>query len=80
MDLTDPAIQSSIISAAAPTVIPTAFIIGAAIWLRQDNIRLRNSMQTVFDRLATIDGKIAGLEAGSQPTMGSERGPKGGTR
>ena len=80
MDLTDPAIQSSIISAAAPTVIPTAFIIGAAIWLRQDNIRLRNSMQTVFDRLATIDGKIAGLEAGSRMTARPSATPEGGPR
>ncbi len=80
MDLTDPTIQASIISVAAPTIIPTAFIIAAAIWLRQEDLRLRDSMKTVFDRLAEIDGKIAGLEAGSRMTARPSATPEGGTR
>ena len=80
MDLADPTIQASIISVAAPTIIPTAFIIAAAIWLRQEDLRLRDSMKTVFDRLAEIDGKVTGLQATSRLTAKAPTAPEGGTR
>ncbi len=70
MGLSEPTIWTTFGSVGAPTLIPTAFVIGAAVWLRSDILRLRDSMKSAHDKMAELNGRVSALEAGARMRTG----------
>ena len=66
MGLSDPTIQSAIITVAPPTIIATAFILAAILWLRTDINRLTNSVDDIGQRVAGVEATTK-LKVGGSP-------------